>query len=129
MPAGGPGGQLRHVLIVERDVIVGMGLADDLTELGFRVSGPFISGQDAIDVMAADLPDAVIVDLALRDGSGPEVARAAKGRDIPLVLFSAGGRRALVDGEFRDVPWVEKPASTVRLLQALALSDDPAGLR
>lgn len=113
------GAQPRHAVVVERDMIVGLSLAQDLAELGYRVSGPFISAADLVPLLDDDRPDIAIVDPSLRDGSGVEAARAVKASGIPLVLFTAGGRAAHLDGEFRDTPWIEKPASTRRLLDAL----------
>jgi hypothetical protein len=85
------GSELRpHMLVVERDVIIGYGLAEDLSELGYRVSGL-------------------------------EAARALRSRGIPVVFFSAGDRKRYLDGEFKEVPWVDKPASTERVLGALKM--------
>jgi DNA-binding response OmpR family regulator len=111
----------RHVLVVERDMITGLGLSEDLMELGYRVSGPFAGHKDVLALLDADPPDAAIVDLALRDGSGIVAARALRARSVPLVFFSAGDRRQYTDGEFKDVPWVDKPATTDRLLSALKM--------
>ena len=108
----------RRVLLVERDMIVGMSVAEDLTELGFVVSGPFDSLDEVEPVLDGASPDLAIVDVGLRDGTGIATARAVKNRGIPLVLFSSGNRQHYVDGEFQDVPWIEKPASTEQVLRA-----------
>lgn len=105
------------MLVVERDMIVGLGLAEDLLDLGYRVSGPFISCGEIVSLLEGDAPDAAIVDLALRDGTGIAAARMLKSRRIPFVLFSAGDRQDHDRSEFADVPWVDKPATTERILQ------------
>ena len=112
----------RHILVVERDMIVGLSLAEDLLDLGFRVSGPFISAEDALALMPVDPPDLAIVDVSLRDGSGTLTARALTKRAIPFVLFSARDSRETREAEFAATPWVDKPASTERLLEALNAS-------
>lgn len=112
----------RHILVVERDMIVGLSLAEDLLDLGFRVSGPFISAEDALALMPVDPPDLAIVDVSLRDGSGTLTARALAERAIPFVLFSARDSRETREGEFAATPWVDKPASTERLLEVLNAS-------
>lgn len=112
----------RHILVVERDMIVGLSLAEDLLDLGFRVSGPFISAEDALALMPLDPPDLAIVDVSLRDGSGTMTARALAERAIPFVLFSARDSRETREAEFAATPWVDKPASTERLLEALNAS-------
>ncbi len=109
----------RHILVVERDMIVGLSLAEDLLDLGFRVSGPFISAEDALALMPVDPPDLAIVDVSLRDGSGTRTARALAERAIPFVLFSARDSRETPEAEFAAAPWVDKPASTDRLLEVL----------
>lgn len=111
----------RHILVVERDMIVGMGLAEDLAELGFRVSGPFCASPDAIALLDSDPPDAAIVDVGLRDGTGHATARLLHSRRIPLVLFTAGSRARHLEGELHGLPWVDKPASTDCILRALGL--------
>lgn len=117
-----------HGVVVERDMIVGLGVAEDLLDLGFRVSGPFMNAREVIDLLAEDPPDFAIVDVGLRDGSGRSAAQALRARGIPLVIFTVGDRRAYMDGEFKDVPWVEKPAVTDRLLDVLkGLPAAPAG--
>lgn len=111
----------RHVLVVERDMIVGMSLAEDLADHGFRVSGPFCSSREPLALLEADPPDAAIVDVGLRDGEGAEIARRIGARLIPVVLFSAETRGHHGSG-LGAVPWIEKPASTARLLAALGLA-------
>lgn len=112
----------RHILVVERDMIVGLSLAEDLADLGFRVSGPFICAEDALALMPVDPPDLAIVDVSLRDGSGTRTARALAERAIPFVLFSARDSREAREAEFAATPWVDKPASTARLLEVLNAS-------
>jgi DNA-binding response OmpR family regulator len=110
-----------HVLVVERDMIIGFGLAEDLAELGYRVSGPYRSFGEVVTLMAGDPPDGAIIDIVLSDGAGIEATRALCRRGIPVVFFSAGDRRRELDEEFRTVPWVDKPAPTERLLHALKM--------
>lgn len=117
----------RHVLVVEREMITGLGLAEDLLDLGFRVSGPFIEAAEISALLLSDPPEWAIVDLAVKDGTGLAAARELSARNIPLVFFSGGDRSRYVDGEFGGVPWVEKPARIERLLAAVGL--DGAGAR
>lgn len=121
MQGDGSGPPRRHMLVVEHDVITGFGLTEDLIDLGYRVSGPFAEGKELLALIETDPPDAAIIDLASADGSGVAAARALRARDVPIVFFSAGDRRCYADGEFGEVPWVDKPATTDRLLGALRL--------
>jgi CheY-like chemotaxis protein len=110
-----------HLLVVERDMIVGYALAEDLDELGYRVSGPYRSFGEVETVLAGDPPDGAIVDIVLTDGVGIEATRALCRRGIPVVFFSASDKRGLLDEQFKDVPWVDRPAPTERLLGALKM--------
>ena len=120
----GSGPPPRHMLVVERDMITGFGLTEELIDLGYRVSGPFAGHEEALALLESDPPDAAIIDLALTDGSGITTARALRARQVPVVFFSAGDRHRYVDGEFADVPWIDKPATTERLLKALKMPRD-----
>ena len=126
MEGEGSGRPPPHVLVVERDMITGFGLTEDLADLGYRVSGPFAGHQEVLVLLETDPPDAAIIDLALTDGAGVTAARALRARQVPVVFFSAGDRHRYVNGEFADVPWIDKPATTERLLKALKM---PCGRR
>jgi DNA-binding response OmpR family regulator len=121
MQGDGSGPPSRHVLVVERDMITGLGLSEDLIDLGYRVSGPLAGPKELLALIETDPPDAAIIDLACTDGSGIMAARALRAREVPVVFFSAGDRRHYARGEFAEVPWVDKPATTDRLLGALKL--------
>src|SRR3954470_127866 len=121
MHGNGSGPRRRHMLVVERDMITGMGLTEDLADLGYRVSGPFGGHEEVLAVLQTDPPDAAIIDLALTDGTGVEAARALRALQVPIVFSSAGDRAPDRGGEFPDVPWVDKPATTDRLLSVLKL--------
>jgi DNA-binding response OmpR family regulator len=110
-----------HLLVVERDMIVGFALAEDLGELGYKVSGPYRSFAEVATLLADEPPDGAIIDIAITDGAGIEATRALCRRGIPVVFFSAGDRRRTLDAEFKDVPWVDRPAATERLLGALGI--------
>jgi DNA-binding response OmpR family regulator len=110
-----------HLLVVERDMIVGYALAEDLDELGYRVSGPYRSFGDVATVLAGDPPDGAIIDIVLTDGAGIEAARSLCSMGIPVVFFSASDKRRYLGEQFKDVPWVDKPAPTERLLGALKM--------
>jgi DNA-binding response OmpR family regulator len=84
--------QLR-VLVVddERDTVTT--LMELLADEGYQVRGVY-KGRDAIDMMRAFDPDVVIVDLALPDMSGWEVARQIRTTygDVRPKLLAISGR-------------------------------------
>lgn len=121
MAAEGSNAPARHVLVLERDTIIGLGLAEDLIELGFRVSGPCASLREVAAILRDEIPDGAILDVVLKDGTGLAAARLLRSHGVPVVFFSAGDRRDFVQGEFADVPWIDRPAPIGRLLAALGL--------
>lgn len=102
-------------------MIVGFALAEDLGELGYRVSGPYRSFGEVATLLADEPPDGAIIDIAITDGAGIEATRSLCRRGIPVVFFSASDRHRNLDSDFRDVPWVDRPAPTERLIAALKL--------
>ena len=79
-----------------------------------------------MSLLDTDPPHRAIVDIALRDGTGVAAARALVSRSIPTVLFSAGDRRLHEAGEFRNLPWIDKPAETSRILHLFRQNVDRA---
>jgi two-component system KDP operon response regulator KdpE len=85
---------------------------------GFRVVTA-VTGQAAIDLIALDAPDAVVLDLNLPDLDGVEVCRRVRQwSDVPIVVLSAEGseqRKVLALDEGAD-DYVTKPFSMAELL-------------
>lgn len=109
-----------HILLVDDEAIVGMALSDDLEDAGYRVTGPFAGSAEALAWLGSNVPDAAIIDIGLRQGSGLDVARECRRRAVPFVFFSGDDpssyRRM---AEFAVVPWVDKPATLTEILAAL----------
>jgi DNA-binding response OmpR family regulator len=108
------------ILVVEDDSVIGLAVADLLSDEGFRVVGPVATRNDALAALDSDRPDAVLLDLMLRDGHGAELAYELRARRIPFVVFSGHTQASLNLPELQDAPWVEKPARAHDLVAALA---------
>lgn len=82
---------MKTVLIVEDEMIVAMELADRLAALGYRVLGQASAGREAVDLAAAARPDAVFMDIGLRDDiNGLEAARMIRAfSEAPIIFLSA----------------------------------------
>jgi DNA-binding response OmpR family regulator len=109
----------RTVLVTEDDAFVGFDLTDVLEEAGYRIAGPVNSSTDALNWLKANVPDIVVLDVMLRDGSCIDIARELRRRQIPFLIYS-GRRQHQAPIEFQDVRWLEKPASHADLLSAVA---------
>jgi DNA-binding response OmpR family regulator len=82
--------RIERLLIVEDEPLVAFDTEHFLTSEGFAIVATVDSVADAIRAIAeADEIDLVLVDVNLADGSGVDVARAAR-RDGIAVLFVTG---------------------------------------
>lgn len=119
---------LCSVLILEDEMIIGLDIADALASDGYQIAGPFVSSREALAWMETFSPDLGILDVRLRRDSGFAVARELRRRGIPFVFYSGDvGDYETLQGEFPDIPWVDKPAPVAQLKAALAwVRQDPA---
>ena len=104
-------------MVLEDESMIGLAVADLLGDEGFRVIGPIATRREALAILESDRPDAVLLDLTLKDGSGAEFVRELKARRIPFVVFS--GHRQESSPELEGVPWVEKPGRAHEIVAAL----------
>src|SRR5207253_735183 len=83
------------------------------------------TGQGAIDAVALDAPDLIVLDLGLPDLDGIEVCRRVREwTDVPIVVLSAEGseeRKVLALDEGAD-DYVTKPFSTAELLARIRVA-------
>jgi DNA-binding response OmpR family regulator len=106
-------------LVVEDQALIGMAIEAYLEDIGCAVE-PLASGAAALTWLAANTPDAAIIDFLLKDGPGIELARELKRRGVPFVIYSGHPRKSYIPADLQDVPWIEKPADRADLLGALA---------
>jgi two-component system KDP operon response regulator KdpE len=111
----------QRVLVVDDEPAILRALTSALTARGYRVSQA-VDGQSAINSVAVDPPDAVVLDLRLPDIDGVEVCRRVRTWSaVPIIVLSADGLderkvQALDEGA-ND--YVTKPYSTPELLARL----------
>jgi DNA-binding response OmpR family regulator len=79
-----------HVLIVEDNALVVGALRLLLEESGFRVSAA-LGVHEALQAIRADTPDAMLLDLSLKDGSGLDVLAALAPGETPGVTIAVTG--------------------------------------
>jgi DNA-binding response OmpR family regulator len=78
-----------RLLVVEDEPLVAFDNEHVLSEAGYSVVATVDRVADAVEVLAEGGIDLVLVDVNLADGSGVDVARAARGRGVP-VMFVTG---------------------------------------
>jgi two-component system KDP operon response regulator KdpE len=112
------------VLIVDDEPAMVRVLKAGLGARGYEVRTA-ITGQQAIDAVALEPPDVVMLDLGLPDFDGVEVCRRIRGwSDVPIVVVSAEGSdarkvRALDEGAD---DYVTKPFSMAELLARIRVA-------
>jgi CheY-like chemotaxis protein len=107
-------------LIVEDQVLIGMGLEACLEDAGYEVVGVFGTGRAALQSLETATPDVALVDYMLNDGCCLAVVRALTSRGIPFVVYSGVRRPSDLGPEFQHAPWLEKPIGRSDLLDAIA---------
>lgn len=81
---------MKHIMVVddERDILTCM--HEVLTNEGYRVTAT-ISGVEALDLLASEVPDLVVLDLRMPQVSGVEVLQKIRRThaDLPIIVSSA----------------------------------------
>ncbi len=115
-----------QILIVEDESLLAMDLADRLTREGCIVIGPASREAKALDLIARDSPDAVVLDLNL-DGKLPiDLAKTLIAQQIPFVIVTGYGKRHSDVPAFLDAPRLQKPIHMPELVRTLSNLIRPA---
>ncbi len=108
------------VLLLEDEALIAVALQTDLEEAGYTVAGPFLTCASALEWLASHRPDAAILDTVLKDGPCKEVAVTLTRLGVPFLVYSGHAEDRNTLSEVTTATWVEKPATTETLLQAVA---------
>ncbi len=111
----------QSILVVDDEPAILHALTSALTARGYAVRQA-LTGQSAIDMVAVDPPDAIVLDLRLPDIDGVEVCRRVRmSSSVPIIVLSADGldqrKVDALDEGAND--YVTKPYSTPELLARL----------
>ena len=111
----------QRILVVDDEPAILRALTSALTSGGYVVRQA-VNGQSAIDMVAVDPPDAILLDLRLPDIDGVEVCRRVRTwSSVPIIVLSADGldqrKVEALDEGAND--YVTKPYSTPELLARL----------
>ena len=126
---------MAHILIVEDDRLVLIGLATSLETFGYVVSKAS-SGEQALEILETVKPDLVIMDACLPGISGIETAQQISQRlDIPVIFLSAYDDPQIVRDAIAlgGMSYLVKPITVKQLVpaieSALARAGDIARLK
>ena len=107
-----------RILLVEDEALIGMLLAEVLTDMGHDVCGIEVTEAGAVAAAMHCNPDLMIVDVWLADGNGisaiTEILRAG-----PMPHFFVSGDVAMVRSLKPDAEVVQKPFRERDLTQAI----------
>ena len=109
----------RRILIVEDEFLIAMELQSVVVRLGGTVIGPFVRLADALAGLAAERPDAALLDIRLQEGTTAPVAEALFARQIPFLVLSGWDRSSLAEPVLLQAPFLSKPAIERDLAAAL----------
>jgi len=114
---------MKHVMVIddERDILTCMD--EVLTAEGYRVTG-VVSGAEALDLLAEDPPDLVILDLRMPGTNGLEVLQAIRRThaELPIVVCSALGsyRNDIEILSANVAAFLDKPMDIEKVLETVA---------
>jgi len=103
----------RTVLMVEDEISITEPLTDALEREGFATQVAR-TAQEALETTAAGLPDLVLLDVMLPDGSGYDVCRSLRQRSsVPIIMLTARGEETdrVVGLELGADDYIVKPFS------------------
>jgi DNA-binding NtrC family response regulator len=116
-----------RVLVLQTELLPNLPLVASIARAGFEVVGPLNRISQALIRLEDDPPDAVILDIALRDGISFNLARELLRRKIPFLFYTSWGDMELIPPELREMPLLEKPMHFVLVAKLLArmIKDGP----
>ncbi|MCP4537617.1 MAG: response regulator [Chloroflexi bacterium] len=80
-----------HVLIVEDEFLAALYLQGELIQLGYTVSDPIATGEEAIERTEREQPDVILMDIRLAGTiDGIEAAREIISRHTIPIIFMTG---------------------------------------
>ncbi|HEX5282097.1 MAG TPA: response regulator [Micropepsaceae bacterium] len=112
----GSGGE---VMLVEDEALVGLMIADFLSELGYRVMGPFTKTEDAMETAKTAQLAAAVLDVNIAGEEIYPLAEFLQRRNVPFVFVTGYGADG-IDKRFAGVTVLQKPVDREALRYALA---------
>lgn len=99
----------KRVLVVEDDALLGLDIAQQLTDAGLEVLGPAISVASALRLMRQTGCDVAVLDVNLGRETAEPIALELRARGTPFVVLSGYSSDQHPPG-FHGAPMLSKPA-------------------
>jgi two-component system, response regulator PdtaR len=113
----------KKILIVEDSYPVAESMSRTIADVGFAIVGPVDTADRAMREIEHDVPDGVLLDVGLREGSAIAVANVLRQRRVPFVVVSAYAHDTL-PAELRHAPYLAKPMSEFELIETVRRAFD-----
>jgi CheY-like chemotaxis protein len=110
---------IRHVLIIEDEMLIAMELENLLHELGYVTFDIADTPQDALAYAIARRPDLITADVRIIGGTGVDAVRAIQQRLGPIPHVYVTGNIDMLQGEAAPIV-VDKPINSRALAAACA---------
>lgn len=107
------------VLVVEDDALIAMELEERLGELGYTVLGPAATLDHAEKLIAAERPDAALLDANLAGVSSVPLGVKLAGLGVPIAFCTGYDKIKNAPPELAAAPILTKPISDSELSAAL----------
>ena len=111
--------EIRSVLIVEDNPVLGESMAFALSTFGWHVIGPVASNEEALAVIDSNSADVAVLDVDLGLASSVPCAKALREREIPFVFLTGLESNANLPDEFQNETWLPKPVQPDTLVSTL----------
>ena len=110
-----------RAVVVDDEVLIAEYIAGELEDGGYDIVAICRTPEDALQAVARDAPDLVVLDVSLgRGGNGIEVGRAISAGGGPALVFCSGTRPEEVEAEFPGCGVLMKPFTPEDLLRVVA---------
>ncbi len=113
------------ILIVEDDMIIAADISMQLTRMGYDITGILPRGEDALDHVAQNTPDIILMDIMLKgEMDGVETAQKIYERfQIPLIFLTGNTDEATFNRAkvARPEAYISKPFKKLDLVRAIDL--------
>ena len=108
----------RRILIAEDEYLIARDLKHTLIDAGCAEVWVVPSIAECTQAAAERTPDALVLDLRLRDGDASELAREQRANGVPVV-FITGYEEAAIPTDLGDLPLLAKPFPRRQLVSTL----------
>jgi CheY-like chemotaxis protein len=111
-----------RIMIVEDEALIAMAMSDLVTELGFKVVGPYSNLKDAMAALKGDGVDGAILDINIGGELIYPLADILIARNLPFIFTTGYGKESIASS-YENIQVLHKPVERKALRQIFVRSD------